>query len=166
MKGAQTVAELDSRFMKFIKEGIRPSKGQLKAAKEELDFLEKNLGTYITSEDEFDFEKALRSGSYAKTTILKRHEDGDFDADIGIYLKSRDGEEIDNQSALNYIEGLLRKAYEKRTERRPEFDRSKKSSIKIKFEDHPKINIDVVSIESKDHESIPNWGEILRRDGS
>ena len=85
---------------------------------------------------------------------------------MGIYLKSKTSKQIDNDRALNYIESLLRKAYRNRTVRRPTFDRTKKSSIKIKFEDHPKINLDIVCIESKEHTSIDNWGEILRRDDS
>ncbi len=159
------MSEINLRFKEFIK-AIRPSDGQLKAAKDEMDFLEKHLGDYISGEDECKFIKALRSGSYAKSTILKRHEEGDFDADIGIYLESQDGKVIDGVKALDYIHGLLKKAYKNRTERKPEYDRSKKSSIKVKFEDHPKINIDVVSIESKHHKNIANWGAILRKDGS
>ena len=159
------MAEIDNRFEEFIK-AIRPSESQLDAAKEELDFLEKKLRSFVGDGDAFIFVKALRSGSYAKKTLLKRHEQGDFDADIGIYLNSKNSEKINAKKAQKYIESLLRKVYEGRTMRKPTFDHTTKSSIKVKFENHPKINLDVVPIETKNHISIDNWGEILRKDNS
>lgn len=158
--------ELNPRFEEFIR-ALRLSEAQRNAAKDELDFLESKLGGFISDDDEdFIFVKGLRSGSYAKKTILKRHESGDFDADIGIYLKSESGKEIQTDDAISYIKKLLDRAYQGRTTRQPKFNMSKKSSIKVIFEGHPKINLDVVSIEAKEHLSISNWGEILRSDGS
>jgi len=159
------MAELNTRIEEFIS-ALRPSKGQRNAVKTELDFLEGKLSDFISDDDTYKFVKALRSGSYAKTTILKRHEQGDFDADIGIYLESEDGSAIKITDALMYVESLLNKAYKDRTSRKPKYDLSKKSSIKVVFEDRPKINLDVVCIETKDHDSIDNWGQILRSDGT
>lgn len=159
------MGELNGRFEEFIK-ALRPSDGQYSAAKDELDFLEKKLSNFIADDDEYTFVKALRSGSYSKDTILKRHDKGDFDADIAIYLKSKNGKPIDPLKAIAYLEKLLRKAYKNRTERTPSFDPSTNSALRVKFEDHPKINLDVVCVEAIDHKTIKNLGEILRKDGT
>ena len=155
----------NARFDEFIN-ALRPGDGQLAEAKTELDLLEKKLKTFISDDDDFDFGKVLRSGSYAKNTLLKRHESGDFDADAAVYVKPPDeDEEPGLATVLDYVEKLLRRAYANRTKRKPVFDRTPKSAVKVKFEVTPKINIDAVPVVAVDHATIPNWGKIPRRSG-
>ncbi|MFZ5476913.1 MAG: SMODS domain-containing nucleotidyltransferase [Myxococcota bacterium] len=157
---------MNARFSRFVgADGIGPTEGQLKIAKKELDFLETKLGEFIEDDDEVRFVKALRSGSYAKNTLLRRHEAGDFDADIAIYVEPKNGDEESLPLLLDYLERLLRRAYKDRTARPPTFDRTAKSAVRVKFLDSPKINIDAVPVISRPHDTIPNWGAIPRRDG-
>ena len=97
--------------------------------------------------------------------MLRRHATGDFDADLGLYIKVDDDGETPTENLLDYTEALLRRAYAQRTQRKPTFDRSSKSSVKVKFEVAPKINLDITPIIALEHASIPNWGLIPRRDG-
>lgn len=157
------MSEMNARFEEFIR-SLRPSDGQLTLAKDELDFIEKKFSTYDTeTHDDFSYKKSLRSGSYAKDAILKRHDTGDFDADIGIYFDVEDAETLSPHDLMNHVESVLRRAYKNRTERTPEFERAK-SAVRVKFETHPKINIDAVPIVSLEHASIENYGYIPRRD--
>jgi hypothetical protein len=152
------------RFDEFLK-ALRPSDGQLDLVKTELDFLESKLKDFVVDDDRYHLVKVLRSGGYAKSTLLKRHETGDFDADAAIYIKAADGEAPPLKNLLDYVEALLRRAYENRTKRKPTFDRGPKSAVRVKFEVTPKINIDAVPVIDLPHDSIPNWGTIPRRDG-
>jgi hypothetical protein len=152
---------MQEHFKRFLAE-IRPTENQLSEAKKELDFIEKHLPEHINEDDPIKFLKALRSGSYAKNTMLRRHQEGDFDADIGLYFEVSDAQ---RSNLLDYTEQLLRRAYRNRTKRIPTFKRIAKSSVKVSFEENPKINIDAVPIISKPHKYIPNWGAIPRRDG-
>lgn len=155
---------ITSRFSEFLK-ALRPGKSQLDLAKSEIDFLEGKLKDFISDDDEFTLVKVLRSGSYAKNTLLKRHDSGDFDADAAIYIKAAEDESPDLSQLLDYLEKLLRRAYKQRKERKPSFDRSTKSAVRVKFEVTPRINIDAVPVISLEHATIPNWGKIPRRDG-
>lgn len=158
------MSEINVRFSRFIK-AIGPTEGQNKVVKAELDFLETKLKNYVADDDDTTFVKALRSGSYAKATLLRRHEQGDFDADIAIYVRGGIADEDHSDGLLDYLERLLRRAYKNRSKRKPRFDRSSKSAVKVIFDDHPKINIDAVPVITVDHDQIPNYGEIPRRDG-
>lgn len=156
--------DINGRFEEFIR-ALRPTPAQMDLAKGELDFIEKNFASFeVEDHHDFAFKKALRSGSYAKKAILRRHDIGDFDADIGIYFEVEDSEGLAPQDLLNHVESVLRRAYKNRTERQPEFDRSCQSAVRIKFEVSPKINIDAVPIVSLQHSSIDNYGYIPRRD--
>lgn len=160
------LSTLNARFSRFVGgDGIGPTEAQLRIVKKELDFLETKLGDYIEDDDNVTFVKALRSGSYAKNTLLRRHEAGDFDADIAIYVEPADGDESSLPKLLDYLERLLRRAYKDRTARPATFDRSPKSAVRVQFLDSPKLNIDAVPIIRRDHTAIPNWGAIQRRDG-
>lgn len=156
--------ELNARFEEFVRT-LRPTDPQKNLAKDELDFIEGKFESFeVEDHTDFSFKKALRSGSYAKKTSLRRHEEGDFDADIGIYFDVEDPEALGPHDLLDHVESVLRRAYKNRTERQPIFDRSVKSAVRIKFEVSPKINIDAVPIVSLAHSSIDNYGYIPRRD--
>ena len=155
---------LTARFERFL-DKIQPTQPQRDLAKDEFDFLEQKLGDFISDGDPFDFVKALRSGSYAKATMLRRHAAGDFDADLAVYVRAADGAGTPISELLDYLEGLLRRAYKERAHRKPVFDREPKSCVRVRFEITPKINIDVVPVVAIEHSTIPNWGAIPRRDG-
>ena len=156
--------DINDRFEEFIR-ALRPTQSQRDLAKDELNFIEKKFGSYETDDHhDFSFKKALRSGSYAKNAILRRHETGDFDADIGIYFDVEDSDSLSPHDLLDHVESVLRRAYKNRTERQPQFDRSCGSAVRFRFEISPKINIDAVPIVSLEHGSINNYGYIPRRD--
>lgn len=150
------------RFDNYYKR-VRPKPGQLKLVKTELDLLERRLGGEFGQLEGFDFVKALRSGSYPKQTMVRRAKVGDFDADLGVYVSSSGSRPIDG--LLNHVQSMVERVYASRTKRQPYIDRSAKSSIRVEFEDHPKINIDIVPIIVLEHPKIANWGYIPRRDG-
>lgn len=155
--------DVNGRFDEFIR-ALRPTDAQMDLAKDELDFIEEKFESFeIEDHHDFSFKKALRSGSYAKKTILKRHETGDFDADIGIYFDVEDPEKLSPHDLMDHVEAVLRRAYKNRTGRTPQFERCK-SAVRVKFDTHPKINIDAVPIVSLEHGSIDNYGYIPRRD--
>jgi len=157
------VENINERFEEFIK-ALRPTDAQIDLAKDELDFIEEKFESFeIEDHHDFSFKKALRSGSYAKKTILKRHETGDFDADIGIYFDVEDPEKLSPHDLMDHVEAVLRRAYKNKTGRTPQFERCK-SAVRVKFDTHPKINIDAVPIVSLEHSSIDNYGYIPRRD--
>lgn len=158
------IAPLKSRFTRFH-EAIRPTQSQRDLAKEELYFLEEKLRDYIQDDDPFTFVKALRSGGFPKHTVLRRTEAADFDADLAVYVTASDGADTPVSNLVQYLENLTRRAYENRTERKPKFVKED-SCVRIVFDVTPKINIDVVPVVALDHDSIPNWGLIPRRDGS
>jgi hypothetical protein len=157
-------APLKSRFARFL-EAIRPTKSQRDLAKEELDFLEGKLREFIQDDDPFSFVKALRSGGFPKHTSLRRTEAADFDADLAVYVTAADGADTPVADLVQYLENLTRRAYENRTQRKPKFVKED-SCVRIIFDVTPKINIDVVPVVALDHDSIPNWGLIPRRDGT
>ena len=157
------MATIKQRFDTFYS-SVRPTQGQLDLVKSELGFLDKNLGAAVSESDEFEFIKALRSGSYAKQTMVRRANVGDFDADLGIYVSSS-AEDFLLDNLLTYINGMVVRVYEKRKKRPAHIDLTPKSAIRIAFVDNPKINIDVVPIVALDHPEIPNWGYIPRADG-
>ncbi len=159
-----TASPLKSRFTRFL-EAIRPTKSQRDLAKDELGFLEGKLRDYIQDDDPFTFVKALRSGSFPKATSLRRTEAADFDADLAVYVTAAAGAETPVADLVQYLENLARRAYKKRTQRKPKFIRED-TCVRIVFDVTPKINIDVVPVVALDHNSIPNWGLIPRRDGS
>jgi len=153
---------LKSRFAQFL-EAIRPTLSQRHLAKRELDFLENKLCDYIQDDDPFSFVKALRSGSFPKATALRRTEAADFDADIAVYVTAAGGEDTPVEDLVQYLETLTKRAYEKRTERTPMF-KKEDSCVRVIFDVTPKINIDVLPVVALEHDSIPNWGMIPRRD--
>ena len=155
---------LKARFDRFIK-AIRPTPAQHAQASTELDFLEGKLSEFIKDDDPFEFVKALRSGGFAKATSLCRYEAADFDADLAVYVVAADGAATPTGDLLDYLEKLARRAYKNRTTRKPKFDRTPESSVRIVFDVTPRLNIDLVPVVSIDHASIPNWGVIPRRDG-
>lgn len=67
---------------------------------------------------------------------------------------------------IDYLEKLTRRAYQKRTHRKPKFDRSHESCVRVIFDVTPRINIDIVPIVAIEHDSIPNWGLLPKRDGT
>lgn len=155
--------DINARFAEFIRT-LRPTDPQWSLAKDELDFIEKKFASFeIEEHHDFSFKKALRSGSYAKNSILRRHDIGDFDADIGVYFDVDDPEKLSPHDLMDHVESVLRRAYKNRTERTPEFERCK-SAVRVKFDTQPKINIDAVPIVSLNHASIENYGYIPRRD--
>ena len=144
---------------------IQPTSGQRNLAKDELGFLEGRLSEYIREDDPFKFVKALRSGSFAKATALRRSESADFDADMAVYVEVADASSTDVANLIAYVEKLARRAYKARTTRRPRFEPNE-SCVRIAFRVTPKINIDVVPIVAIEHRSIPNWGVLPKRDGT
>ena len=158
-------APLKTEFNHYL-DAIQPTKTQRDLAKEELSFIEGKLQEYIQDDDPYRFVKALRSGSFAKATALRRTEAADFDADIAIYVEVDDeAADVDVADLVAYIEKLARRAYKQRTKRRPRFE-TNESCVRVVFTITPKINIDIVPIVSIDHASIPNWGLLPKRDGT
>ena len=155
---------LRHEFNRYL-DTIQPTAGQRNLAKDELGFLEKRLSEYIREDDPFEFVKALRSGSFAKATALRRSESADFDADMAVYVKVADASSGDVANLVGYVEKLARRAYTARTIRRPRFE-THESCVRIAFRVTPKINIDVVPIVAIEHRSIPNWGVLPKRDGT
>ena len=80
---------LKSQFNRYL-DAIQPTKGQRALAKDELSFLEGKLSEYISEDDPYRFVKALRTGSFAKATALRRTNTADFDADIAVYVEPED----------------------------------------------------------------------------
>ena len=155
---------LKSQVNRYL-EAIQPTKGQRELAKDELSFLERRLSEYIREDDPFKFVKALRSGSFAKATALRRTETADFDADIAVYVEAEDEHSAVVANLIVYLENLARRAYEKRTVRKPNFE-TNESCVRVVFDVTPKINIDIVPVVAIDHASIPNWGILPKRDGT
>lgn len=155
---------LKQEFDRYLS-AIQPTPGQRNLAKEELSFLENKLGEYIRDDDPFKFGKALRNGSFAKATALRRSESADFDADIAVHVKPEDADSTDVKNLVAYIERLTRRAYKQRTVRRPRFE-TNESCVRVVFSVTPKINIDIVPIVAIEHSSIPNWGILPKRDGT
>ena len=157
-------APLKDRFTRYL-DAIQPTQAQRNLAKEELSFLEKRLREYITDDDPYKYVKALRSGSFAKATSLRREQSDDFDADIAVYVEQQDAGSSSTANLIAYVEKLTKRAYEKRTKRKPRFERHE-SCVRAVFDVTPKINIDIVPIVALDHKTIPNWGVLPKRDGS
>lgn len=155
---------LGQEFNRYL-DAIQPTPGQRNLAKQELSFLEKKLSDYIRNDDPFRFVKALRSGSFAKATALRRSESADFDADIAVYVEAKDADSSDVENLIAYIEKLARRAYKNRTVRRPRFEKHE-SCVRAIFSVTPKINIDIVPIVAIEHRSIPNWGVLPKRDST
>ena len=155
-------APLKTEFNRYL-DAIQPTKGQRDLAKDELSFIEGKLHDYIQDDDPYRFVKALRSGSFAKATALRRTEAADFDADIAIYVE--EAENVDVADLVAYIEKLTRRAYKQRTARRPRFE-TNESCVRVVFTKPPQINIDIVPIVEIPHETIPNWGLLPKRDGT
>ena len=155
---------LKSQFNRYL-DAIQPTQGQRNLAKAELSFLEDKLRDFIQDDDPYRFVKTLRSGSFAKATALRRTEAADFDADIAVYVDVDDKDAADVASLVAYTEKLARRAYKQRTVRRPRFE-TNESCVRVVFNVTPKINIDIVPIVSIDHESVPNWGLLPKRDGT
>ena len=151
-------------FNRYL-DAIQPTTGQRNLAKDELSFLEKRLREYIQADDPFRFVKALRSGSFAKATALRRSESADFDADIAVYVEADEADSADIANLIAYVQKLARRAYKGRTTRRPRFEPNE-SCVRAVFDVTPKINIDIVPIVAMEHASIPNWGVLPKRDGS
>ena len=146
-------------------DAIQPTPGQRNLAKQELSFLEKKLNEYIQDDDPFRFVKALRSGSFAKATALRRSESADFDADVAVYVEAKDADSSDVANLIVYVEKLARRAYKLRKVRRPRFEKHE-SCVRAVFSVTPKINIDIVPIVAIEHRSIPNWGVLPKRDST
>ena len=157
-------APLKHEFNRYL-DAIQPTRAQRDLAKDELSFLETRLSEYIQEDDPFIFVKALRSGSFAKATALRRSESADFDADMAVYVQVDDATSTDVANLIAYTEKLARRAYKQRTKRRPRFE-TNESCVRIVFSVTPKINIDVVPIIAVEHASIPNWGVLPKRDGT
>lgn len=155
---------LRREFNRYL-DAIQPTQGQRTLAKDELSFLESKLSEYIRQDDPFKFVKALRSGSFAKATALRRSESADFDADLAVYVEAEDADSTDIANLIAYVERLTRRAYEHRTKRRPRFE-TNESCVRVVFSVTPKINIDIVPIIAIEHDSIPNWGVLPKRDGT
>ena len=154
---------LSTEFNRYL-DAIQPTKAQRNQAKAELDFIQDKLAEYISDDDPYKFVKALRNGSFAKATALRREESLDFDADIAIYVED-DGSEHDLENLIAYVEQLTRKAYSKRKKRKPQFELNE-SCVRVIFNITPKINIDIVPIVALDHPTIENWGLLPKRDGT
>ena len=155
---------MKTQFNRYL-DTILPTVAQRNLAKEELSFLENKLREFIQEDDPYRFVKALRSGSFAKATALRRTEAADFDADIAVYVDVEDEDAADIADLVAYIEKLARRAYNRRTTRRPRFE-TNESCVRTVFNVTPKINIDIVPIVSIEHRSIPNWGLLPKRDGT
>ena len=157
-------APLRHEFNRYL-DVVQPTKGQRNLAKDELQFLEGKLSSYIREDDPFKFVKALRSGSFAKATALRRSDSADFDADMAVYVVADDADATDVTNLVAYIEKLAWRAYERRTTRRPRFEPNE-SCVRAIFDKTPKINIDIVPVMAVEHRSIPNWGILPKRDGT
>ena len=157
-------ATLKRRFNRYL-DAIQPTKAQRNLAKDELTFLENKLRDFIRDDDPFKFVKAPRTGSFAKATSLRREESADFDADIAVYVKEQEEGSANTSNLVAYIEKLTRRAYEKRSKRKPKFEKNE-SCVRAVFDVTPKINIDIVPIVALDHDKIPNWGVLPKRDGT
>ena len=155
---------LKSEFNRYL-EAIQPTRAQRNLAKEELGFLEGKLREFIQDDDPYTFAKALRSGSFAKATALRRTEAADFDADIAVYVNVDDEAAADVADLVAYIEKLARRAYKQRTKRRPRFEINE-SCVRAVFTVTPKINLDIVPMVALEHETIDNWGLLPKRDGT
>lgn len=155
---------LKSDFTRYLGE-IQPTRAQRKLAADELSFLEQRLADYIRDDDPYDFVKALRSGSFAKATSLRRTVASDFDADLAVYVREANSDTPDTADLIAYVETLATRAYEKREKRPAKFERNE-SSVRVVFDVTPKINIDIVPIVWTDHHAIPNWGVLPKRDGT
>lgn len=155
---------LKAEFNRYL-DAIQPTKGQRDVAKEELSFIEGKLREFIQDDDPYRFVKALRSGSFAKATALRRTEAADFDADIAVYVGVDNEEEAEVGDLVAYIEKLARRAYQQRTVRRPRFE-TNESCVRVVFTKPPQINIDIVPIVAVPHDTIPNWGLLPKRDGT
>ena len=155
---------LKSEFNRYL-DAIQPNKGQRDLASDELSFLESRLSQYIQDDDPFKYIKALRSGSFAKATALRRSESADFDADIAVYVEAKEADATEVANLIAYIERLARRAYKQRTKRRPRFE-TNESCVRVVFSVTPKINIDIVPIVAVSHSSIRNWGILYKRDGT
>lgn len=154
---------MQSRFNTFVSR-IRPSPGQLKIAKAELDFLDEHLAPESEGNAGVKLIKTLRSGSYAKNTLLRRHDTGDFDADLALYFEVEESKTT-VPNLLDEVHARLARVYKGRTKRPPHFDRSGKSAVRVLFRNPPKINLDVVPIIRIEHATVPNYGAIPRADG-
>lgn len=157
-------APLRHEFNRYL-DVVQPTEGQRNLAKDELAFLEGKLSSYIREDDPFKFVKALRSGSFAKATALRRSDSADFDADMAVYVVADDADATDVENLVAYIEKLTRRAYKRRTTRRPRFEPNE-SCVRAIFDKTPKINIDIVPVMAIEHRSIPNWGILPKRDGT
>ena len=157
-------APLKHEFNRYL-DAIQPTRDQRRLAKEELSFLEGKLSSFIRDDDPFKFVKALRSGSFAKATALRRSESTDFDADMAAYVLADNADASEVANLVAYIEKLVRRAYERRTSRRPRFEKNE-SCVRVVFNKTPKINIDIVPIVALEHASIDNWGILPKRDGT
>ena len=155
---------LKSEFNRYL-DAIQPTQAQRNLAKEELGFLESKLRDFIRDDDPYTFAKALRSGSFAKATALRRTEAADFDADIAVYVNVDDEAEADVDDLVAYTEKLTRRAYKQRTKRRPRFE-TNESCVRVVFKAPPKINLDIVPMVAIEHASIDNWGLLPKRDGT
>lgn len=155
---------LKTEFNRYL-DAIQPSKGQRNLAKDELSFLENKLREFIQDDDPYKFIKALRSGSFAKATALRRTEAADFDADMAVYVEVEDEKTAEVPKLVAYIEKLARRAYKNRTKRSARFE-TNESCVRVIFSITPKINIDIVPIIAIEHASIPNWGLLPKRDGT
>ena len=155
---------LKPEFNRYL-DAIQPTRAQRNLAKEELGFLEGKLREFIQDDDPYTFAKALRSGSFAKATALRRTEAADFDADIAVYVNVDDEAAADVADLVAYIEKLARRAYKQRTKRRPRFEINE-SCVRAVFTVTPKINLDIVPMVALEHETIENWGLLPKRDGT
>ena len=154
---------MKTEFNRYL-DRIQPTRAQRDLAKDELSFLEDKLRGFIQDDDPYKFVKALRSGSFAKATALRRTESADFDADIAIYVEVDDEGVANIADLVAYTEKLVRRAYKQRTVRRPRFE-TNESCVRVVFSVTPKINIDIVPIVAVEH-AIPNWGLLPKRDGT
>lgn len=159
-----TQTPLKPEFSRYL-DVIQPTKAQRDLAKDELGLLEDKLREFIQDDDPYKFVKALRSGSFAKATALRRTEAADFDADIAVYVDVDDEAAADVADLVAYIEKLARRAYKQRTKRRPRFE-TNESCVRVVFTAPPKINLDIVPMVAIEHESIDNWGKLPKRDGT
>ena len=157
-------APLKTEFNHYL-DAIQPTKGQRALAKDELSFIEDKLHEFIQEDDPYRFVKALRSGSFAKATALRRTEAADFDADIAVYVEVEDEEAAEVADLVAYLEKLARRAYKQRTVRRPRFE-TNESCVRVVFTKPPQINVDIVPIVDTPHDTIPNWGLLPKRDGT
>ena len=156
--------DLKARFSRYLN-AIQPTQAQRRLAKDELSFIEDKISEYIRDDDPFKFVKALRSGSFAKATALRRTDLADFDADIAVYVEEDQAGPAEISDLVSYLEKLTKRAYENRTIRSPKFERNE-SCVRAVFDVTPKINIDIVPVVALDHATVPNWGLLPKRDGT